>query len=92
MSHLDEPRKVSAAEVEILGSEGQTIQKPEKQSDHFRGASFGGIRVIKGGPALLLILPLLIPIAIFSFFAMAVFALFFGRRVFRVFSAGIQRR
>jgi hypothetical protein len=80
------PRKVSPAEIEVIDSTGQAVSGPSAKA---RGAdstiSFGGMRVIRGGPALLLLLPLLLPLVLLAFLALAVPALLFGRSVFRVF-------
>ncbi len=92
MSGLEPPRKVSPAEVEILGAGGETIRESERNPGGSSLFSSGNIRVFKGGPALLLLLPLLIPIAILAFFTMAIAALFFGKSVMRVVSTGIRRR
>jgi hypothetical protein len=83
MNWNETPRKVDASEVEILDSRGKTIGNEERRS---------GIKVFKAGPALLLFLPLLIPIFILVFFLAGMGALLFGKTAFRVFSTGIRRR
>jgi hypothetical protein len=92
MESETQPRKVNPAEVEILDSSGEVLKGRNHQAKDSRSGGFGGIRVIQGGPALLLLLPILIPILIFGFLIMAVMALFFGQRVMRVFSTGLRRR
>ena len=88
----DQPRKVSPAEIEILDSTGEIVRERSKNAKAAGSGTFGGVRVIQGGPAILLLLPVLIPILIVGFFIMAFMALFFGRGIMRVFSTGLRRR
>jgi hypothetical protein len=92
MSDFEAPRKVDASEIEILGTGGETIRESDAKAAHSHGFSYGNVKVFKGGPALLLFLPLLIPIAILAFFLMAVAALFFGKSVFKLMTAAVRRR
>jgi hypothetical protein len=88
----DQPRKVSSAEIEILDSSGEVLKERSRGAEDLRSGNFGGVKIIRGGPAFLLLLPVLIPILILGFFIMTVVALFFGRSVMRVFSTGLRRR
>ena len=92
MSEFESPRKVDASEIEILGTRGETIRESEAHSGSPRGFTYGNVKIFKGGPALLLFLPLLIPIAILAFFLMTVAALFFGKSVMKVMTTAIRRR
>ncbi len=92
MSESAAPRKISASEIEILGAGGETIRESVRNPVGPDATAFGNIRVFKGGPALLLLLPLLIPVAILVFFMMAIAALFFGKSVMKVMTAGFRRR
>ncbi|MBU6153705.1 MAG: hypothetical protein KGP28_05325 [Bdellovibrionales bacterium] len=92
MSNSESPRKVDASDIEILDSHGGTIRPPESDASAKPGFFNGNIKVIKGGPALLLLLPVLIPVAILMVFLMLVGILVFGRSAIRVISTGIRRR
>lgn len=92
MSDFETPRKVNASEIEILGTGGETIRGSEADSGRPRGFTYGNVKVFKGGPALLLFLPLLIPIAILVFFLMTIAALFFGKSVMKIMTTAIRRR
>jgi hypothetical protein len=92
MSDFETPRKVNASEIEILGTSGETIRESEANSGRPHGFTYGNVKVFKGGPALLLLLPLLIPIAILAFFLMTIAALFFGKSVMKIMTTAIRRR
>jgi hypothetical protein len=91
MGSSETPRKVDASVVEVVGRNGEVIQEGE-QGQGPRIHSFQGIKVFKGGPVALLLLPVLIPLVLFFFLLAMVFALVFGRGVFKVFSTGLKRR
>ncbi len=97
----ESPRKVDSSVIEVVGRDGEVIRegdhdpvlKSSRESvngPHLYG--FQGIKVFKGGPAALLLLPVLIPLVLFFFLVAMVFALVFGRGVFKVFSTGLKRR
>lgn len=87
-------KKISADQVEVLDQSGRVV----KDSDHTldekgaRAQGFGNIRVIQGGPAFLLLAPLLIPLFIVGMILLMVFALFFGRSVFKVVTSRFPKR
>ena len=92
MNEFETPRKVNADAIEVIGRQGETLRESREEEPITAGRSFGGVKVIQGGPALLLFLPLLIPIAIVAFLMMTVFALLFGRSAIRVFSTRLFKR
>jgi hypothetical protein len=76
---------VSPAEIEVLDSTGRTVSgSPANAGGADPVIPSGGMRIIRGGPALLLLLPLLLPLVLLAFFALMIPALLFGRPVFRV--------
>ena len=88
------PKKISADQIEVIGTHGEVVK--EATDTHASSANaanfgFGQMKVIKGGPWLLLLLPVVIPIAIFVFFLFAILALFFGPRLFKVVSRNVRR-
>ncbi len=89
MTDREQPRKVDPSHVEVLGASG------ESPFTRMNGSGFsraGGIRVIRGGPALLVLLPILIPIALILLGVLAFAAIFFGRSIVRGFTARIRHR
>jgi hypothetical protein len=80
------PKKISAEQIEVIDAHGHVIQESKEQAEMKNpfGGAFGGVKVFRGGPAVLLLLPLLIPIAIIGMFLVTIFALIFGRSVFKV--------
>jgi|GEM_PF-2102569 len=91
------PKKINADQVEVIDAQGHVIQESKEgpqgsgrthEADRPFAGKFGGgfgqVRIFRGGPAMLLLLPLLIPFALIAFFLLIVFALIFGRRVFKV--------
>ncbi len=86
MSSNEAPKKISADHVEVLAADGHTIQEAKDHSSSPNGFFSGNgaqVRVIRGGPAMLLLAPILIPLLIIGFFLLAIFALFFGRTLFK---------
>jgi hypothetical protein len=97
MENMESARKVDPSTVEVLGSSGEVLKERARETvrpDSGEGfqKGFRGIRMIQGGPALLLLLPLFIPLALISMMVMGFVALFFGRSVVRVVSTGLRRR
>jgi hypothetical protein len=88
MSDLETPRKVSASSVEVLSSNGETLQESQSRFEKPKSFTYVNVKVFKGGPALLLLLPLLIPVVILGLFMMTIFALFFGKNVVKVVRKG----
>jgi hypothetical protein len=89
----DQPRKVDPAAVEVIGTHGEVVKeaKSSKQEPKFQQTPFGNVRVIQGGPWLLLLLPIALPIIIIALFFISILALFFGKSVFKIASRGIRR-
>jgi len=95
-SESDAPRKVTAAEVEVLDSNGMPLAGGRSESANAgsgpRSFGMGGIRVIRAGPLtlvfMLLLLPLLIPLLIVLLVGVMMSALVFGRAAFRIFRWG----
>jgi len=90
-------KKINADQVEVIDAQGHVIQESKEgphgsngthEADRPFDARFGGgfrqVRIFRGGPAMLLLLPLLIPFALIALFLLIVFALIFGKRVFKV--------
>ncbi|NDG86086.1 MAG: hypothetical protein EBX52_13740 [Proteobacteria bacterium] len=97
MSDQDQPRKIDSSQVEVIGSSGEVLKEaaaeaPVNGTEGSGFARWGGVRVIRGGPALLLLLPILIPVAMILLFLMAIAAIFFGRSMVRIFSTQLKRR
>jgi hypothetical protein len=61
---MDEPRKVNPAAVEIIGTHGEVVQesKEKKREAKYQETPFGKVRVVQGGPWLLLLIPVVLPI------------------------------
>jgi hypothetical protein len=78
----EQPKKISAAQVEVIDAQGQVIQEAKESNTRSQGRA--QMKVFKGGPAMLLLLPILIPLAFVGFFLLMIFALIFGRKAFRV--------
>lgn len=87
---MDEPKpkKISVDQVEVIDAQGHVIQESkdsEQQAHEYRNPfAKGQIKVFKGGPAMLLLLPVLIPLMLVGFILLLIFAIFFGRRAFKV--------
>ncbi len=88
----DTPRKIDASHIEVIGKTGEVIQEAEDQGSKPGMSGFSGIRVIQGGPALLLLLPIIIPIMIIGLIIMLVLALVFGKGIFKMVTTGLRRR
>ena len=90
--NMETPRKVDASHVEVIGKSGEILRESEdsKTANPFSG--FTGVRVIQGGPAMLLLLPILIPVMLVGFFLLMIFALVFGRGVFNIATRTLRRR
>ncbi len=71
-------RKIDPSEVEILDRSGESLSKKESPSGGF---FHGGVRVIQGGPWMLLLVPILIPLVLVGFFLLLVPLMIFGRRI-----------
>ena len=88
MSDSEQPKKISADQVEVIDAQGHVLQESkesESRANPFQGAfGSGQIKVFRGGPAMLLLLPIMIPLVLIGFFILMVFALIFGRRAFRI--------
>ena len=85
MKDLETPRKVSVEQVEVLSSEGAHVSGAPsgKAASPFGG--IGGIRVFQGGPAMLLLLPIVIPFLILGLLFMTLIAIITGKAVVRTF-------
>jgi hypothetical protein len=90
---MDEPRKVNPAAVEIIGTHGEVVQesKEKKREAKYQETPFGKVRVVQGGPWLLLLIPVVLPILIIALFFISILALFFGKSVFKIASRGIRK-
>jgi len=85
---MDEPRKVNPDAVEIIGAQGEVVQEAKEKA----APIFGNVKVIQGGPWMLLLIPILIPVALVVFFMVAILALLFGRSVFKMAARGMRRQ
>jgi len=83
-NQMDEPRKVNPDAVEIIGAQGEVVQEAKEKA----APIFGNVKVIQGGPWMLL----LIPVALVVFFMVAILALLFGRSVFKMAARGMRRQ
>ena len=85
-SDNEKPKKISIDQIEVIDAQGQVIQESkDHESVHARNNPFGAnVKVFKGGPAMLLLLPIMIPLVFVGFFLILIFAIFFGRRAFKV--------
>lgn len=92
MTESEKPKKISADQIEVIGTHGEVV-KEAADSGQPKPANFGfgQMKVIQGGPWLLLLLPVVIPILIFGILIMAILALFFGRGLFKVVSRNVRR-
>ena len=72
-------KKISPDQVEVVGvaSEGHPGQSTFSQSPF-------QMKVIKGGPVTLLLLPLLIPVFLIGFILLMIAMIFFGTSVFKM--------
>jgi uncharacterized membrane protein len=71
-------RKIDPSEVEVLDRSGESLSHKEMPSGGFFR---GGVRVIQGGPWMLLLVPILIPLVLVGLFLLLVPLLIFGRRI-----------
>ena len=92
MSEQEKPKKISADQVEVIGVQGEVV-KEASGSKHAPKSpfGFGQVKVIRGSPWMILLLPVLLPIVLFAFFFIAVFALIFGRGLFKVVGRNVRR-
>ena len=92
MASQEVPKKISPDQVEIIGTQGEVVKEAQRGSTRPGAAfSFGQMKVIKGSPWMLLFLPVLIPVVLFAFFFIAVFALIFGRGLFKVVGRNVRK-
>lgn len=87
MNESEKPKKISADQIEVIDAQGQVIQESkdsEAAKGPFNGAFGSNIKVFKGGPLMLLLIPIMIPVVFIGIFFLLIFALLFGRRAFRV--------
>ncbi len=90
---MEEPRKVPLSQVEVIGADGSVVKEAsESASPHQANSPFGNIKVIKAGPWMLFLLPLLIPVAIIGVILMMVLALLFGRGMFKLVGRTLRTR
>ena len=84
MDESEQPRKISPDQVEIISPNGESTQHPDAkgQGSPF-GGSFGQVKVFRGGPATLLLLPILIPVFLVGFVLLLIAALLFGKTIFK---------
>ncbi|NDD93258.1 hypothetical protein EBZ37_14405, partial [bacterium] len=77
---METPRKVSASQVEVMGVETPVRSGARSGDQIHSGFSGGTVRVFKGGPAALLMIPflLLLPILMLGLILMS---LIFGGRL-----------
>ena len=86
---MDEPRKINPDAIEVVGVGGSSSQIKVGPK---MGRKMSQIKVISGGgPWLLLILPLFLPVLLFALFFLAVLALFFGKSVFSIATKGVRK-
>ncbi len=71
-------KKIDASQIEVLDRTGESLT-PKSGPEGFR--SWGGVRVIQGGPLTWLILPLLLPLILALFFLVLVPLMIFGRKM-----------
>ena len=86
-------KKITADEIEVIDSQGKVLKESshhvEEKESHFKinGIPFGKMghfKVLKGGPLMLLMIPIIIPFILVGFFLLLVVALLFGRSAFKV--------
>jgi hypothetical protein len=87
-------KKIAPDQVEVLGADGAHIAGKE-QPNPFAFQN-GGFKVVKMGPlgglAGLVMLPILIPVAIIGFFVLLLFAMIFGKTVFKSGMMKVMKR
>jgi hypothetical protein len=90
---MEEPRKVNPEAVEVIGAHGEVV-KEAKEHPHAQTerSPFGQVRVFQGGPWLLLLIPVVLPLLLVALFFMSILALFFGRSVFQIASKGMRKQ
>ena len=71
-------KKIDASQIEVLDRTGESLT-PKSGAEGFR--SWGGVRVIQGGPLLWLIVPLLLPLILGLFLLVLVPMMIFGRKM-----------
>jgi hypothetical protein len=94
------PKKISIDQVEVIDQKGRVV----KESDHsqedrspfngatFGGTNFGGMKVMKASPWMLLALPIVLPLLFFGLIILLVFAVLFGKTVFKVWKGPFPRK
>ena len=89
----EEIRKVSPAQVEVIGTHGEVVQeaKQSKRAERYQETPFGKVKVMQASPWMLLLVPVVLPIIIFALFFISILALFFGKSVFKIATKGIRR-
>ena len=94
MNNDEIPKKISSAQVEVLGADGEVVKPAREgfspQKDEPR--AFGQIQVMKLGPWALVFLPVLIPILILGFFLLLLLAMVFGKGMFKIIKGQIRPR
>ena len=89
------PKKISPAQVEVIGKQGEVLKEAEHAKPGFGSSfQFSGMHQFKSvpiGPWMLLLIPVLIPVFIASFFLIAILALFFGRGLLKVVSRNVRK-
>jgi hypothetical protein len=90
------PKKISLDQVEVIDQQGRVVKESDHSADarspfsgqfkgtQFNGTPFGGMRVMKASPWMLLALPIVLPLLIFGVILLLFFALFFGKTVFKI--------
>ena len=97
----EQPKKISPDQVEVLSAQGEVVKEASDRSatagtnspfGQTFGRGFGQMKVIQGGPWLLLLLPVLIPVVLIGLFILMVCALIFGRGMFKMVKGQIRPR
>lgn len=92
MNEQEKPKKISADQVEVIGIKGEVVKEATGSERAPKSPfGFGQVKIIQGSPWMLLLLPVLLPIVLFAFFFIAVFALIFGRGLFKVVGRNVRR-
>ena len=94
---MEEPRKVNPESIEVIGTHGEVVKESKehhraKMRAKTQETPFGNVRVFQGGPWLLLLIPIVLPILLVALFFMSILALFFGRSVFQIASKGMRKQ
>ncbi len=71
-------KKIDASQVEVLDRTGESLTPKSAGEGTFH---WGGVRIIRGGPAAWLILPVLLPLILVLFFVLLVPLMIFGRKM-----------